>query len=585
MKIRKFFLMMAVLVSSALLFTACPPEPPVTPPIEKPNEEVKYKEVKLFGNCTKSDYSADSWSFGNKVTLGATTKLNAAKLAVAGKQIIGIRARIDSEVDNFKVFLGKDYKNPEIVKDTTYSEVGWQYVLFDEPYDVTDEDIYIGWEGKTASLVLETARKELDGEMVKLDEDWVTMADFCTAIKLNDGQNYLTKMAWPLQAICVDGDYSQETRFYDVVIDGVNVEPYVVAGENQPLEMMVRNNALTTLTNIEVKATVGSNSNSATIPMLMNGQSAIVKLDIMQGEAQGIQDVTFEALLSDDQAPKNNTVTVSQRVYKDRSLSRNTVLIEQFTGQGCGYCPGGANAIKEAIADLGDASKVVWVVNHYGYVADDFTVSESETIGSRLGVPGAPTCDLNRALIPGISSLVWSPYNMTADILKTALDEPALADIKIESQYNADTREFTATVSGKCLASEAYITAIVSQNGMVATQKDYSNNKDETITDYVHNHAPRKFLTSAVGEKLTVAADGTYSKTFTYTVSPKVGKFDCKPEDMEFVAFIHGDIQTDSRFVFNSDWVELTTGKRPEPATEPAQLPMQEGPRYIPAKR
>ena len=49
-------------------------------------------------------------------------------------------------------------------------------------------------------------------------------------------------------------------------------------------------------------------------------------------------------------------------------------LIEEFTGQDCGYCPYGMNCISDFTAN--DTNFIV-VLHHYGYKQDHFTVSGS----------------------------------------------------------------------------------------------------------------------------------------------------------------------------------------------------------------
>lgn len=49
-----------------------------------------------------------------------------------------------------------------------------------------------------------------------------------------------------------------------------------------------------------------------------------------------------------------------------------------------------------------------------------------------------------------------------------------------------------------------------------------------------------------------------YSVEYTYTIPEKVGGFDCVLDDMEVVAFVHGDINDrNNREVYNADKVEI----------------------------
>jgi hypothetical protein len=312
---------------------------------------------------------------------------------------------------------------------------------------------------------------------------------------------------------------------------------------------------------IEVTCTFGSASVSATVSdSLMNGQSAVVVFPaITAPTAGGVNNLVISAEETGvtDAVINDNEVRKSLRVYSE-TVERNCLLIEQFTGQTCPNCPAGSKQMATAIDQMADP-RVVWVAHHYGYQEDLFTLSESATIGMSLGVNAAPMCNINRAPRDyglGTEALIWHPGYATKEILEMALVEPGLATLNIARTYNADTRELTVEVKGRSIEKEAYITAIVTQSGIEAQQSGATGT-------YLHNNAPRKFLTTAKGNKLELDAEGNYVATFTYTIPEKVGSFACLPENMQVVAFIHGDISNEvERLVYNADAVTVV------PATE-----------------
>ena len=53
-------------------------------------------------------------------------------------------------------------------------------------------------------------------------------------------------------------------------------------------------------------------------------------------------------------------------------VDRNALLIEKFTGQGCGYCPGGETSVNNAIK--GHEDQVARINHHFGYMDDIFTI-------------------------------------------------------------------------------------------------------------------------------------------------------------------------------------------------------------------
>ncbi|MBQ1874419.1 MAG: hypothetical protein II144_01850, partial [Paludibacteraceae bacterium] len=69
-------------------------------------------------------------------------------------------------------------------------------------------------------------------------------------------------------------------------------------------------------------------------------------------------------------------------------------LIEEFTGQSCGYCPYGMDCVHDFMAN---DTNYILVLHHYGFAADHFSVAGSKTITSALKVSGAPNITIDRA--------------------------------------------------------------------------------------------------------------------------------------------------------------------------------------------
>jgi hypothetical protein len=162
-------------------------------------------------------------------------------------------------------------------------------------------------------------------------------------------------------------------------------------------------------------------------------------------------------------------------------------------------------------------------------------------------------CNVNRKAVeyePGNVKLIWHPAAMTSSILASLLPTPADATMELTREFNAETRELKVAVKGQSLKDIAYITVLVNQDNMFSHQAGASG-------DYNHT-SPRKFLTAGIGDKLTLDAEGNYSVEYTYTIPEKVGSFECVLEDMEVVAFIHGDItDKDNREVYNADKIDV----------------------------
>ncbi len=513
----------------------------------EPTTEPTNDQVYLLGNCVSSgmDNSMIFGLTGDKAhTVGGATLLTLDKLQAKATSIVGIRVYIADEVSSGKVFLGKEYATPEVEKEFTYKKGGWQYVMFDQPYEFT-ADTYIGFmaTGSTNFLALEKATKVTKTEMIYLDGEWSTVYASLNGYYL-----------WSVQAIVVGGDYSKEVQ-NNVILDKQAVSESVKVGEPIAVSCEVRNAGIVPAENVVVKCTIGEETKTVTIEeKLMNGQTALVNfVDFVAPEieeAYANLAVNFEVEYESDASIGDNKAKTTLPVFSNKAVERNAILVEQFTGQGCGYCPDGAKALKAAIDGMQDPEKVIWVAHHSGYSPDDFTLNESLNIASDLGVRGAPSCAVDRMPVeymPGTAELVWHPAYSTTPLLEGLLDVPGLATIDLSYTYNEETRKLSVTVKGNSLMSTAYITVLVKQDGIVARQSNGGNN-------YQHNNAPRVFLTkSSRGDLLTLGENGEYEVSYEWEVPGKVDKFACAG-NMTVVAFVHGSITSASqRMVYNAD--------------------------------
>lgn len=191
-------------------------------------------------------------------------------------------------------------------------------------------------------------------------------------------------------------------------------------------------------------------------------------------------------------------------------------LIEEFTGQACGYCPYGMNCIHEYIAN--DTNWVL-VLHHYGYQADHFTVAGSKTVTKAMKVDGAPSMTINRAKVnygEGKGEVFHPGYLESTS--KAQFDATTYASVKIENSYDANSRQLTVKVSGAICTTEhpeLMLTVLVKESGMIDTQADYLYTF-EGWKEFRHTNAVRAFLSDAQGDAISIT-DQRYSTEYTVT--------------------------------------------------------------------
>lgn len=193
-------------------------------------------------------------------------------------------------------------------------------------------------------------------------------------------------------------------------------------------------------------------------------------------------------------------------------------LIEHFTGENCGYCPGGMYAITDYIQN--ENPSAIWVSHHSGFGNDDYTIPENKKIGVFLyGGDGAPMMALNRTKQMG-TKIAFHPDYLPEITIKD--DTIAEASVVISHTYNAETRQLDITVSGQVANTEAteyLLSVLIKENRLVGKQadKEYSY-KDSGWTEYMHARVIRDFVTAHFGDTVQVE-NQAYSHTLTYTIA------------------------------------------------------------------
>lgn len=197
------------------------------------------------------------------------------------------------------------------------------------------------------------------------------------------------------------------------------------------------------------------------------------------------------------------------------TVQRN-VLIEDFTGQRCIFCPAASDAITE-LQKLYDADKLIAVAFHAGPLA---VKSGSGFVGLRTdvgdtyykywAVPNVPKAIINRR--GGVLAKdAWAGriYDEFAQTTTIGIDLKCL--------YEAATRQVEIETDLKTLAEDVKgkLQLWLVEDSIVAPQM-FPNNKVEK--EYVHNHVFRAAINGEWGTELTLSTKSVHKEKTTYTL-------------------------------------------------------------------
>lgn len=237
-----------------------------------------------------------------------------------------------------------------------------------------------------------------------------------------------------------------------------------------------------------------------------------------------------------DDDNSTSVVTPAPTITAVPATFTQKVMIEENTGNWCGWCVLGAEGIKKA--DETFPGRVNAVALHGGG-QDAMTVPEYNTMLTFANVSGVPHYQLNRGSgggFPGsFSSAVSGALNQVAQS-GLAIDATKSSGTSVSFDVHAG---FNTTLTGDYRLMVYLVEDAVTGTGSGYNQSNYVSNDPNyttsayyslpaTITNYSHKHVARKLLSASLsgGDQIpaaNVAAGKSYVKTYTFTIPAASG--------------------------------------------------------------
>jgi thiol-disulfide isomerase/thioredoxin len=246
------------------------------------------------------------------------------------------------------------------------------------------------------------------------------------------------------------------------------------------------------------------------------------------------------------------------------------VVIEDYTGAWCGWCPEGTLILEQLEASFPD--QMFAVANHYG---DDLEIAEGTAIVDGLDVTGFPSGSVDRAIYSGTKVPLNRGY--WSSRFQERRNAPAIASVSFSNLIlDKNSNTFRGKVNVEFVSAPAAgvpvnVQVYVLEDSIKAEgslkQYNFSSQVEGGVSplpNWYHNHTLRKALGDAWGWTGVVPASpqvGTvYSKDFEYTLPSNF-----KLENIHFVAFASYNGSTVAqKEILNADMVKAknfsTTG-------------------------
>ena len=204
------------------------------------------------------------------------------------------------------------------------------------------------------------------------------------------------------------------------------------------------------------------------------------------------------------------------------------VLIEDFTGTWCQYCPRVAYAIDQVNAQTSDATIVAI---HRGN--DPYNFSGASALESQIGLVGYPTAMLNR-------TTEWAfpePSNIAQAVNLTTGTNPKIG-VALITTTTGNTSSVQVKVKFGTNFSNLKLVVYALEDNLIYNQTNSTTyyGGGNPLVGFEHDHVVRAVLTSSIlGEVITgnTNYNDEFSKSFTYTIPSTVNA-----SNVHFVAVV-----------------------------------------------
>lgn len=251
--------------------------------------------------------------------------------------------------------------------------------------------------------------------------------------------------------------------------------------------------------------------------------------------------------------------------YVSTIPSNRNVVLEEFTGRTCGYCPEGhviANTIKANNPDR------FWSVNIHSPGQANFSLNtypnlntdKGNQIRASFGANSFPSGVVNRSTASAVGRGNWSGYSTQQ------FNQPAECNVAGMVMLNPFTRIATITVEVYYTASSAvdtnYLTIAMLQDSIWGSQSYGQDNPAQwNGSQYCHMHILRDIITEVMGDPISPTTQGTLvTKTYTYAIPEMIGDpngVDVDLNNIHFLAWVSERYQgTPTRPILNVNELE-----------------------------
>ncbi|RYE25250.1 MAG: Omp28-related outer membrane protein [Sphingobacteriales bacterium] len=238
------------------------------------------------------------------------------------------------------------------------------------------------------------------------------------------------------------------------------------------------------------------------------------------------------------------------------------VILEDFTGEWCGYCPEGQLYAEDIKAK--EPLNFLPLANHNG---DKYEIPDGAEIDTKLDITGYPGGDIDRTLMPGETDMGTNRSSWQSHV-NYRLKTEAIASVGFNNKhYNPQSKEYSADINVRFVKGTDGFNPINIQVYIVEDSilsQGQHNYIDEigakpTLKDWYHMNVLREAVGGAWGFAGVVpdiaVAGTTYTKNVSFKLDPSWNE-----KHIKIYAFVaYNGYSSAEKEILNSEEVSLKT--------------------------
>jgi len=240
------------------------------------------------------------------------------------------------------------------------------------------------------------------------------------------------------------------------------------------------------------------------------------------------------------------TATLFGQTIVSTTPSNKNVILEEFTGTNCQYCPDGHKVAAQIMANNPGRA---WAINIHqgGYSGNSpqYKTDWGNALANQYGVNSYPAATVNRGSSWSSSRTQWTSW------ANQILSESSPVNVAATGTINYATRHLSLLVevyyTGNAAQTTNKLNVALLQNEIIGPQSGMALYPEMIVgSQYRHMHMLRDFLTGQWGMDVAPTTTGSFwSHTFEYDI-PEYVTYSGSPitnvpiilEDLEFIVYI-----------------------------------------------